>query len=243
MNTSATEQQLKQLRLTAMAQHYTYVNDLPLHQQPNAHALLAQLCEKEIYSRMNRKTELLLAASKLRIRTSVNQITYEPERNLAKEQIDILAQGQFITKAQNILITGATGCGKSFVACALGQQACLLGHSVLYYNMNKLVDQIAMAKLTGSYNKLNKQLIHAKLLLLDDFGLAPLSYEIKLALLQIIEDRYERAATIIVAQLPVAQWYDYLAEPTLAEAILDRLTANAHRLELKGKSKRIKNIS
>jgi DNA replication protein DnaC len=240
MNTKATEQQLLQLRLTAMANHYGSVLRLPVHQQPDAHQLIAELAEKELYHRQNRKTELLLQASKLRLRAYINQITYETERNLVEQHILQLAEGTYISKAQNVLVTGATGCGKTYIVCALGNQACQQGNTVLYYNMNKLTDKIMMSQLDGSYHKLYKQLINTKLLILDDFGLAPMNYEIKLALLQIIEERYELKATIIIAQIPVANWYDYINEPTIADAILDRLTAKAHRIELKGLSKRTK---
>jgi DNA replication protein DnaC len=240
MNTKATVQQLQQLRLPAMVKHYDYVLTLPIHQQPEAHELLAELAEQEMYHRQNRKTELLFSASKLRMRSYVNQITFEQERNLKEQHIIQLAEGNYINKAENILITGATGCGKTYIACALGNQACQQGCTVLYYNMNKLADKIVMSKLDGSYNKLYKQLITSKLLLLDDFGLAPMTYETKLTLLQIIEERYELKATIIVAQIPVSNWYDYINEPTIADAILDRLTAKAHRIELKGQSKRMK---
>lgn len=242
MNTDQTEKQLQQLRLKAMAQHYTFVLSMPVHQQPDAHTLVAQLAEHEQYYRTNRKTELLLQASKLRFRCYLNQITYEPERNLKEQTMLLLAQGTYITKGENILLTGATGCGKSFIACALGHQACLQGHSVMYYNMNKLVDKIIFAKLDGTYLKLYKQMAQAKVLILDDFGMASLTHETKLCLLQILEERHEQKATIVVSQLPISKWFDYLNEPTLADAILDRLTANAHRIDLKGNSKRIKII-
>jgi DNA replication protein DnaC len=240
MNTTATEKQLQQLRLKAMAKHYAYVLNLPIHQQPEAHQLIGELADQEMYYRQNRKTELLLKASKLRLRSHVNQVTYELERNLKEQNFLQLVQGDYIIKAENLLITGATGCGKTYIACALGNQACLQGHSVLYYNMNKLADKIVLSKLDGSYNKLYKQLVTTKLLLLDDFGLVPMTYETKLTLLQIIEERYELKATMIIAQIPIAKWYDYIEEPTIADAILDRLTAKAHRIELKGQSKRMK---
>lgn len=154
-----------------------------------------------------------------------------------------LATGDYLKGAENVLITGATGCGKTYLACALGHQACEQGYTTKYYNMNKLVEQIVDTKREGSYNRLYKKITECKLLILDDFGLAPLDYSTKLSLLQIIEDRHERLATIIVSQLPLAQWYDYINEPTLADAILDRLTAKAHRINLQGQSKRTRIIT
>jgi DNA replication protein DnaC len=240
MNTSATVEQLHQLRLKAMAQHYRSVIALPIHQQPEAHALIAQLVEQEQLHRSNKKTELLLAASKLRHRNHIGQITYSLDRNLNKETIAVLAQNSYIQQAQNIIITGATGCGKSFIACALGHNACTHGYSVLYYNMNSFTDKLHYSKLDGTYNQLLKKLINIKLLIIDDFGIKPLTPEAKYALLQIIEQRHETKSIIIAAQLPVSNWYDYINEPTLADAILDRLTAQSHRIELKGKSLRNK---
>jgi DNA replication protein DnaC len=240
MNHNVTQQQLQKLRLPAMASYYEQVLKLPIHEQPEAHELLAQLTERELLHRSNRKTELLLRSSKLRQRCMISNITYEPERKLNKQVVHQLAEGNYILKGENIIITGATGCGKSYLACAFAHQACQQGHSVLYVNMNNLADKMNIAKLDGSYPKFYKQLVQPKILIVDDFGLAPLLYEVKLALLQIMEERYELKSIIVIAQLPVAHWYDYINDPTIADAILDRLTAKAHRIELKGPSKRIK---
>lgn len=240
MNNQETVKQLQQLRLKAMSQHYQQVLQQPVHEHPDAHHLLANLCEQELLHRTDRKRTLLLQASKLKQRAYINNVSYEQERKLDTQIIDQLAQGHYLRNAENILITGATGCGKSYIACALGHQACEQGFTTKYYNMNKLVELLAETKREGSYNRLYKKLTECKLLILDDFGLAPLDYSVKLALLQIIEDRHERLATIVVSQLPIAKWYDYLNEPTLADAILDRLTAKAHRINLQGPSKRTK---
>ena len=154
------------------------------------------------------------------------------------EQIALLASCNFIRQPQNLLITGATGCGKSFLACALGRHACQMGYKTLYLNMNRFIEKIAAAKLDGSYVKVLNQIEKIPLLILDDFGLQPLDQNLRLALLQILEDRYAKRPIVIASQLPVAEWYNYLGEPTLADAILDRLTANASRIELKGNSMR-----
>jgi DNA replication protein DnaC len=151
-----------------------------------------------------------------------------------------LADGLFIDRAENILITGATGCGKSYLACALGRQACSLGYRVIYFGMNRFLERIAQSKLDGTFIKMLNQIEKTHLLILDDFGLTPFDSISRLALLQVLEDRYERRSVIITSQLPVMKWYDFIGEPTLADAIMDRLAGNAHRIELKGESLRKK---
>ena len=146
----------------------------------------------------------------------------------------------YLDRGENILITGATGCGKSYLACALGNNACVHGYRTLYFNLNRFTEQIALAKTDGTLIKWLDRMKKAKLISLDDFGLQPISHAVKLILLQILEDRYEQASTLICSQLPVGKWHEYFDEPTLADAILDRIIPKAHRLELKGNSLRKK---
>lgn len=240
MNTTATLQQLKDLKLTGMARSYESILQIPVNQQPDAHRLIGQLTEAERLNRTQYKMELYLKISKLRYAAALEELSFGTERNLPKEQILQLADCSFIDRAENLLIVGATGCGKSFLACAFGHQACVLGYKTLYLNLNRFAEKIMVAKLDGSFVKLLNQLEKVSLLILDDFGLAPLDQNTRLALLQILEDRYRRKSVIIASQLPVAKWHEYLAEPSLADAIMDRLTANAHRFELKGESLRKK---
>ena len=134
----------------------------------------------------------------------------------------------------------STSCGKSFLACALGRQACFMGHRVEYFSMNKFIERIALAKLDGSLLKVINHIERNDLVIFDDFGLQQLDNNSRLALLQILEDCYQRKSVIVTSQLPVAKWYDYINEPTLADAIMDRLCANAHRIELNGESLRRK---
>lgn len=239
MNTQATLQQLRELKLDGMARSYEAILDLPTSSQPGGpHELLAQLVQQETDNKRFKRTQMYLRLSKLRYAAQLEEIKCSPDRNLTGEQISLLADCSWVKRAENILITGATGCGKSFLACALGHQACLLGHKTLYLNMNRFIEKITLAKLDGTFIKLLNQIEKTYLLILDDFGLQPMSAEIRLALLQILEDRYERRATVIASQLPMAQWHEYIADPTLADAILDRLIANSHKIELKGKSLR-----
>lgn len=238
MNTQATLQQLQELKLHGMAKCYEAVLKLPVNNQPDAHGLIAQLAQQETEHKRFRRTEMYLKLSKLRYNATLEEVKTSVDRNFSAEQLSLLADCTWIERAENILITGATGCGKSFLACALGNQACLLGYKTLYLNMNRFIEKVTLAKLEGTFIKLLNQIEKTYLLILDDFGLQQLSADTRLALLQILEDRYRRRATVIVSQLPVIKWHEYIADPTLADAILDRLTAQSHKLELKGKSLR-----
>ncbi|MCX6189883.1 MAG: IS21-like element helper ATPase IstB [Bacteroidetes bacterium] len=223
-----------------MANLYETMAQMPVHQQPSAHEMIAQLAQSELLDRNDRKTKLLLKFSRLRYEAMLENIDYKKDRNLSKDSILQLMDCSWIRRSENILITGATGCGKSYLACALGQQACQQGLKVLYLNLNRFIERVALARLDGSFNKMLNGLEKIHLVILDDFGLAPLTQDVKLALLQILEDRYGRKATIIASQIPVAQWHDYINEPTIADAILDRIVPKAHRFDLKGTSLRNK---
>lgn len=242
MNTNATLEQLKELKLQGMVRSYEATIQLPVNQHPEGHQLIAQLAEAEKQNRTQYKTQLYLKLSKLRYAGTLEEISYGAQRNLSKEQINQLADCSYIDRSENILISGATGAGKSFLACALGHQACVMGYKTLYLNLNRFTERVMVAKLDGSFVKLLNQLDKASVLILDDFGLAPMDQNTRLALLQILEDRYNKKSIIIASQLPINKWHEYIAEPTLADAIMDRLMANAHRLELKGESLRKKSV-
>ncbi|HRI32278.1 MAG TPA: IS21-like element helper ATPase IstB [Saprospiraceae bacterium] len=240
MNTEQTLQQLRTLKLQGMATTYKAITDLPAHQQPEAHLVVTQLVESEMHHRQDAKMKFLVRISKLRYEATLEQIICSDKRNISKEQISKLADCSFIRKSENILITGATGAGKSFLACALGHQACSLGYKVTYLNMNRFSERISLSKLDGTFTKLLNYLQKTDLIILDDFGLVPFDQNLRLALLQILEDRYAKNSVIVASQLPIKNWYEYLNDPTIADAILDRLTAKHHRMELKGDSLRRK---
>lgn len=236
---------LRDLKLRGMADAYESILALPHDQHPESHELLARLIDAEAQNRQRRRMEMYLRISKLRYAVTLRDVDASPARNLSKQQLALLSDLSWIGRGESVLITGATGCGKSYLACALGHHACSNGHRTLYFNLNRFCEQIALAQADGTIIKWLNRLKKAHLIILDDFGLQAMQQPIKLLLLQVLEDRYERAGTIIVSQLPVAKWHEYIAQPTIADAILDRLVPKAHRVELTGKSlrKRSKNLS
>jgi len=240
MNAQATLQQMQKLHLTGMASAYESILKLPADAHPDTHECIATVIDAEWQHRNFTKSQMLLRLSKLRYKANLQDIIYSTERNIKKESIALMADCSFIERVQNVIITGATGSGKSFLACALGNQACLYAYRTLYFNMNRFTEQLSLAKLQGTYIKWLNQLKKADLIILDDFGLQQLDQNAKLALLQILEDRYDYKSTIIVSQLPIEHWHTFINEPTIADAILDRLLAKCFKFDLKGKSLRIK---
>jgi DNA replication protein DnaC len=204
---------------------------------------MARLAEAELQSRARKRTELYLRQSKLRYNAILEQVYCNAKRNLSKEKLMMIADCSFIERAENLLITGKTGCGKSFLACAIGRQACALGYRTLYFGMNRFLEKISLSKLDGTYVKLLNQIEKTQLIIIDDFGLHPMDGVTRLALLQILEDRYGIKSTIITSQLPVAKFWEYIGESSAADAIMDRLAGNAHRFELEGDTLRKKKIS
>lgn len=241
MNKQTTLDQLQDMKLGGMMRAYQAILSLPLHEQPTLDVAIARLTEAELLHRKSRKTELYLKLSKLRYNAVLEQVHCSPSRNLTKETLLSLSECSFIDRSENIMITGPTGCGKSFLACAIGRQACSLGYKSIYLGMNRFLEKVTQSKLDGTYIKFLSQIEKTQLLIIDDWGLYPLDINSRLALLQVLEDRYAKRSTIITSQLPVAAWYEYINEPTLADAIMDRLSGNAQRIELKGESLRKKN--
>lgn len=233
-----TLQHLRELKLIGMADALK-----EQQKQPALHALsfeerLGLLVDLEITDRSNRRLSNLLRQAKLRQHACVEDIDYQHPRGLIKNKMALLISCDFIHQHHNILITGPTGCGKSWLACALGQQACRQGLRVRYWRAPRLLEELRIAHADGSYSKLLSQLAKMDLLILDDFGLEALQATDRKDLLEIIEDRHKLKSTLITSQLAVKHWHEHIGEPTIADAILDRLMNHAYKIELKGESMR-----
>lgn len=240
MNTSQTLEKMAELRLHGMREAYSLHLATSYNSKITEDELITLLIESEYTDRQNRKTERLRKGAKFRYDASIEEIEFTSERNLDKSAVLRLATCNFIKAAENIIITGATGVGKSFLASAIGNQACLLGYKVLYTNISKLFSKLKMLKADRSDIREKEKIEKHDLLILDDFGLEELDLENRLALLEIIEDRQGRKSTIITSQLPVSSWHSVIADQTIADAILDRLVHNSNRIEIKGNSMRKK---
>jgi DNA replication protein DnaC len=199
---------------------------------------LGMLVERELTWRDNRRLQRLLQEARLREDASIEDVNFRAARGLDRSVLMRLGSCEWIRQNQVVLIVGPTGVGKTYLACALGQVACRRGLSTRYFRMGRLLGELALARADGSYAKLLAKLAKTELLILDDWGLAPLADAERRDLLEVLEDRYGRRATLVTSQLPIEHWHEYLASPTLADAILDRLVHGAHKLILKGGSMR-----
>lgn len=238
MNTSETLEKLSEMRLNGMKEAYSLHLETAHSEKMGNDEIVALLVETEYADRQNRKTGRLMKNAKFRYAASVAEIDFTGNRNLDKSQIIRLASCDFIRKGLDVLITGPTGSGKSFLASALGSEACMRGYKVLYTNIMKLFSRLKMAKADGSHIKELVKIEKTDLLILDDFGLQKLDTEDRLLLLEIVEDRHGRKSTIITSQLPVSAWHDSIGDATIADAILDRIVHNSVRIEIKGGSMR-----
>lgn len=231
--------QLRQLKLGGLAGALqTQLEQPGTYEGLSFSERLGLLLEQETTTREQRKQERLVRQARFKLAARVQDIDYGHPRNVTQSQIAQLAQGDWIRRAQNLLITGPCGSGKTYLACALGHSACLRGHSARYYRLSRLLLELTQAKADGSYRKLLQQLGKLELLVIDDWGLEGLTAPQRNDLLEIMDDRHGSSATLMISQLPTDQWYTSIGDNTLADAILDRLMHNAHRLSLKGESMR-----
>jgi DNA replication protein DnaC len=233
--------QLNSLRLTGMADALTKQFDQPhTYEELGFLERLSLLVNSEATCRDNRKITRLLKQAKLRLNAQPDDIDYQARRGLSKDTVAQLLQLDWVNRHRNILIEGPTGTGKTYLACALGQYACEQGISVRYYRASRLFDRLTLARGDGSFGKLLTQLAKTEVLIIDDWGLEVLTQPQRNDLLEVIEDRHGRGSTLITSQLPTAHWHEAIGDPTLADAILDRLLHNAHKIKLKGESMRKK---
>jgi len=234
------ETQFGQLRLHGMNRSWKALLETRRQSELSLEEGLEILLQAEVQDRENRRFDRLQKNARFRYQASIEEIRYDASRGIDKALIARLATGEYLDKGESVLITGATGCGKSFIASALGHQACTQGYKVAYFNTQKLLMKTKMARVEGTIFKLFENISKATLLIIDDFGLTHLEQQQQLDLMEMIEDRHAKSSTIIASQLPVSSWFEVIGEDTIADAILDRLVHTSHRLELKGESQRKK---
>tara|TARA_Y100000814_G_scaffold284277_1_gene251067 strand:- start:704 stop:1435 length:732 start_codon:yes stop_codon:yes gene_type:complete len=204
---------------------------------------LDMMVEREILLRENKRLDRLLKAAKLRYPNACTaDIDYGAQRKFNKSQMRQLTHCKWVTKKRNILFTGPTGTGKSYLACALGHQACQMGHKVKYARINRLTEQLRLSHADGSYGKLLDQIAKFQVLILDDWGIDQLDRQARRDLLEVLEDRYAKSSTIITSQLPIEKWHHFIGDDTIADAVCDRVINNAYKIEITGDSMRKQEI-
>lgn len=240
MHSEIIADKMKELRFLGMQRAFESTFETGKYQNYTLDEMINYLLDAELDERKSRKIERSIKLAKFRYRANIEEIFFDTQRELDKNQLLRFAECTYIEKHENVIITGATGVGKSYIDSALGNQACILGYKVMYYNMAKLLAKLKMLKADGSYLREITRMEKADLLIIDDFGLQPLDNQSRLSFLEIIKDRHESRSSIFTSQVPVEKWYEIIGDKTVADAILDRLVYSSHRIELKGESYRKK---
>lgn len=235
-----TLERMKTMKLYGMVRAFRTSLDALTAEPVTPDEMLSLLVDSEWDDRHNRKINRALKNARFRYKAAIEQIDFNLDRERSKNQILRLADCEFIDKHENVIITGSTGIGKSYIASAIGHQACSLGYKVLYEHTAKLFARLKMSKADGSYLKEVAKIEKQHLLIIDDFGIQPLDQQSRTILMEIIEDRHNNHSTLFTSQVPVSDWHEVIGEQTIADAILDRIIHSAHRLELKGESMRKK---
>jgi DNA replication protein DnaC len=229
---------LYEMKLNGMAEAYQEQRASSTIAQCSFEERFAMLVERQWIWKENRALATRLAYARLKQAAAVEDLDFRNSRGLKRAQIEHLCTGDWIMNHQNVIVTGPTGCGKTFVACALAHKACRQGHRVIYFYAPKLFRSLTIAQADGSLPSLLKKIAKARLLIVDDWGMAKIEERQYQEFLEILDDRHGTGSTLITSQLPVATWHETIPDPTVADAILDRLIHNAHRIELKGESMR-----
>jgi DNA replication protein DnaC len=237
----ATLEKMRKMNLLGMHRAFKTSIESGKTENYTSDEMVANLIESEWDDRRNRGIERQLKNARFRYKASMEEINYDNNRNIDRNQIMRFAECTFITNNENILFTGSTGIGKSYIASAIGHHACTLNYKVVYHNTAKLIGKLKIAKADGSYAKEVTKIERQNLLILDDFGIQPFDAIGRGILMEIIEDRHGKGSLIITSQVPVSKWHDVIGDKTMADAILDRIIHQCHRVELKGESMRKKN--
>jgi len=240
MLTQPTIEKLNSMKLTAMARAFADQMQCPDITQLSFEERFGLIVDYQMTDLENRRMQNRLKNAKLRMSASLEDLDFKQGRGLDRSTVMSLALNQWVKSHHNILVTGPTGAGKSYLVCALAQKACRDGYTTLYQRVPRLLHDIAVSRLDGRYNKIIAPIGKCEVLILDDLLISPLIRNEQRELLEIVEERYDRKATIVTSQLPIKAWHNAMEDPTLADAILDRLVHNAYKLELKGESMRRK---
>jgi len=233
---------MKQLKLYGMHSAFKTAIETGKTDNYTLDQFISMIIDAEWDDRNSRKINRAIQNAKFHYKATIENIVYDESRNIDRTKLLRLAECGFIDKNENVLITGSTGSGKSYIATSIAYQACIEGYKVIYFNTTKLFSKLKLAKADGTYLKELAKIEKQQLIILDDFGLQPLDSQNRIALLEIIEDRNNKGSIIVTSQIPVQAWYETIGEKTIADAILDRLINQAHRIELSGESMRRKRI-
>jgi len=233
-----TVEKMERMKLFGMVQVFKELMDKPQHSDLSHDEFVGLLVDAELTSRENKRLERLLQNARLKHQSSMEDIDYRYPRGLHKQAVLELANSKWIQNHQNVLISGPTGVGKTFIACAIGNAVCRVGYSVFYIRAPKLFTMMFSARADGSYLKVLGKLAKINLLVIDDVGISPMNEIERKDLLEVVEERHLISSTIVASQAPIKDWYQIIGDPTIADAICDRLLHNAYKIELKGESMR-----